>query len=119
MKKAELAQGEVATGEATGDGKRKRKRTTYTLDEKMAIVAEAIKVGNTAQVAREKGIAENLLYRWKKDYGDDVQVEPEPTSVEEIKRLIHQKQEEIKQLIRPKQEEINALKIKLAETVLQ
>lgn len=38
MKKLELAHGEVATGEATGDAK--RKRTTYTADEKMAIVAE-------------------------------------------------------------------------------
>lgn len=106
MKKAELAQGEVATGETTGDAK--RKRTTYTLQEKMAMVTEAIKVGNTAQVAREKGVAENLLHRWKKMYGDDVQIEPEQTSVEKIKHLIQQKQDEI-----------NALKIKLAETMLQ
>lgn len=106
MKKLELAQGEVATGEATGDAK--RKRTTYTADEKMAIVAEAIKVGNTAQVAREKGIAENLLYRWMKAYGGDVQGEPEPTSVEEIKAQIT-----------AKQGEINQLKLKLADMMLK
>lgn len=94
-------------GEKPG-GPERRKRTNYTEEQKRAIVAEALAVGNTAQVAREKDIAENLLYRWMKTYGEEASLELPANTVEGIREQIEKKQKEI-----------DVLKLRLADLVIR
>lgn len=97
------------TEELAGVEERKvRTRTVYTPDEKRAVVKEALQVGNASRVAREKGIAENLLYRWMKAYQEDVVNGQPADTVDGIKGQISELQSRI-----------NELKMRLGEMVLE
>ena len=118
----EAAVGAVTTGASTDEqnqgaavgGKAKRARTTWTEQQKREVVAEAIRRGNAAVVADERGIAPNLLYRWKNDpkymprEGDEVSPPPKAAVP------VTDKAARIEQI----KAEIQALKMELANLVL-
>ena len=45
----------------------KARRTSYNLALKLKIVAEAEAVENNSEIAREYGISESMVRRWRKD----------------------------------------------------
>ena len=45
----------------------KARRTSYNLGLKLTIVAEAEAVENNSEIAREYGISESMVRRWRKD----------------------------------------------------
>lgn len=45
----------------------KARRTSYNLALKLTIVAEAEAVENNSEIAREYGISESMVRRWRKD----------------------------------------------------
>ena len=47
----------------------KARRTSYNLALKLKIVAEAEAVENNSEIAREYGISESMVRRWRKDQG--------------------------------------------------
>lgn len=99
-------------GAAVGE-KTKRARTTWTEQQKKEVVAEALRRGNAAVVAEERGIAPNLLYRWKNDPkyqpSGSEEISPPPQVVTGGSR-----EAQIEQI----RAEILALKVKLANLVL-
>ena len=45
----------------------KVRRTSYNLDFKLKVVAEAEPVENNSEIARDYGISESMVRRWRKD----------------------------------------------------
>ena len=45
----------------------KARRTSYNLAFKLKVVAEAEAVENNSEIARDYGISESMVHRWRKD----------------------------------------------------
>jgi transposase len=87
------------------------KRNKYSKEFKLQVVREAKEVGNYAAVARRYEIHANLIYKWVKEFEQDVETilsEDVPSPVE-VKQL-EQENDQLKKLLGEKDLEISILR---------
>lgn len=76
----------------------KRKRRTFTPEQKAQALRLAEELGNVAQAARDLGIPANLIHRWKKQAEIDAGNGPAGALTTEEKRELAQLRRDVRRL---------------------